>query len=260
MSTVSINGLLAPLVFRLTAASFVFQSAFAADNSSADPWKTTAQTGQVVIQAKFEFCDACRKGFARVMYSGKLGVIDSQARYVVEPIYDDVKDINDAVVPVHIGGKKGKWGILSVTDNRFTVNPSFDDIIGPLNGVYSLVSRAENTMTYVDRKGVKLDASAFKASRHDYNVTLGINKNKFGITNARGEYIGEPIFEQISGEFGVEHLVPACEKNCFPGQDGLWGFIDQLGVFRIRAQFGEAFTFSESLSGNIMQDCIAFAA
>ena len=151
MATVSVNGLLAPLVIGLTAASFVFQSAFADDISSADQWKTTAQTGQVVIQPKFEFCDAFRKGFARVMYSGKLGVIDSQARYVVEPIYDDVKDINDAVVPVHIGGEKGKWGILSVTDNRFTVNPSFDDVIGPLNGAYSLLTLAENTITYVDR-------------------------------------------------------------------------------------------------------------
>ena len=75
-----------------------------------------------------------------------------------------------------------------------------------------------------------------------------MNNYKFGIANANGEYIVEPIFEQISGEFGVEHLVPACEKNCFPGQDGLWGFIDQRGVFRIPAQFGYAFTFSEGLA------------
>jgi WG containing repeat len=230
------------LALAVSALSLSSNSAPANDTSSTKQWKTTRQTGQLVIPASFDFCWSFNDGRAAVLVDGKWGWIAKSGQFVIEPSYDQVDNFYNGVAPVHVGGENGKWGLINSSGN-FVVNPRFDSILGPINGIYSV---------FIEKKNYYIDSSGNISNgweKRRYNTPMpqfSESDGKYGFVDDDHNFVIPPRFDRTQGGFS-EGLAAVCKGQCAV-DEGPWGFIDTKGHVVIDFQFGSAYDFSDGLA------------
>ena len=206
-------------------------------------WKTTSQTGRIVIPTSFDQCLPFRKGVAAVSVANKWGFINRLGQFVIEPIYDGVSLFDDGVAVAGIGGENGKSGLISL-DGRFVVNPKFSKIIGPLDGVYAVWETDDGPSYYIDKYGHNAKAWGdlyFDGLRAVQNVD-----GKFGFEDREHNYKIKPQFEfAYPFEKGLAKVAKGGYGTKGPAR---WGFIDTNGTVVVYFQFDNVESFSEGLA------------
>lgn len=122
-------------------------------------WGYIDQKGQFVIKPRFAMADDFHDGLSAVAVgpseeNAKWGFIDKTGTVVIEPQFDEFRGFENGLAVVRVGGgfgdqqqsetinalnhttplKVGKWGVID-KQGRFVVNPRFDNIGTPQNGL-----------------------------------------------------------------------------------------------------------------------------
>lgn len=141
--------------------------------------------------------------------NGKWGFMDSEGNFLIEPVFEDVKDYRSGYAIVKKNGKWGVYGRKNVRDGfEFSVAPQYDRI------------------EYVEASDKKF-----------YIVEQ--NNPKQGFINRSGEIAVSASFDRCRSFTGGRIAVM---------RDGKWGFADSLGNMVVPFEFNDARPFSEGLA------------
>src|SRR5258706_200389 len=84
-------------------------------------WKTTDQTGRIVIPPQFDEAGSFSDGLAAVRIGARFGYIDKQGKIVIKPQFSSAGAFSDGLAVV---GIDDKWGYID-KQGKFVIKPQF---------------------------------------------------------------------------------------------------------------------------------------
>src|SRR6266699_982332 len=84
-------------------------------------WKTTDQTGRIVIPPQFDEAGSFSDGLAAVRIGARFGYIDKQGKIVINPQFSSAGSFSGGLAVV---GIDGKWGYID-KQGKFVIKPQF---------------------------------------------------------------------------------------------------------------------------------------
>ena len=134
------------------------------------------RNGNISIQAIYSGAtDFNDNGQAIVIYSEKRGIINLTGQYIIPPIYSDVGNISEGIIPINNGGS---WGFLNMKGEQI-VEPKYLDAKEFSDGVAA----------------VKFNTYGFFDDNGKFNTTV----NKYGFINNTGKIVINPVFDNVIG-------------------------------------------------------------
>lgn len=235
-----------------------------------EKWGLMNKKGKVIVEPKYDLIDDMYEGLAAVRVDGDWGYIDAKDKMVINPNFDSAGAFNEGVAPVSMGYKK--WGLIN-KKGEFVVMPQYESVSSVMEGLalvkkdgkygyinakgkvvidikydfatqfvngYAIVQEGENTF-YINKKG----KNKFKQNFSDANF---FSEGLALVTMKNGEsaYIdtsGKAILKYVTGGRFSDGLAPAYDTK----QDK-FGYINENGDFKIKAEFDRNGEFSEGLA------------
>lgn len=167
-------------------------------------------TGKLLIPHQFSFYYSSYNGFRNQVefaydweeYHGKgaekMGLLNLQGKWVVEPSFENARTFYSGVAPVMIDGK---WGLIDTT-GHWILEPSLDDINAFSEGLAA--AKSENLYGYIDRNGQWIITPKFEEVQFFRLGFTGVKKNdKWGFINRQGELVIDYQYEAV----GIFHNV-----------------------------------------------------
>lgn len=227
-----------------------------------------------------------------VQIDNKWGFIDTKGNWIVQPIYDEVKNFNDDLASVKINGK---WGFIDRKGN-IAIEPTFEVADYFNEGLASI--KIDGKYGSIDKKGHLVIQPIFRAGLHFQNGFALINEHykikdattgteeyvlKWGFIDKKGTVIVSPSLAGLSyfnedlasvkinekwgfintkGEIVIQSLFDK-EAHFYEGLasvelNGKHGFIDKKGNWAIQPIFESASKFNEGLARVEMNDKYGF--
>ncbi len=194
----------------------------------------------------------------------KWGCINNQGKIVIDPIYDDIKDMQNGIAAANY---QGRWGYIDslgtkLIDFKYKQAYSF-------TGNQTFVQDFQNNWLLIDQEGLILDSLTYTSyeSYHEGHAVVGKQGLK-GIINATGKLIVPITYQSIkqgnegifvgkkNGFYGLSHIsgksiLPHEYQNIYlPVNDDIfrlkkddhYGFCDKKGQIK-NGSFSKAFDF-----------------
>lgn len=214
------------------------------DHSSPGLWRVEQDSqmglidsrGKFVIEPQFQTISVFdRRDISWVTSGGKTGFIDRKGSYVIPPQFDEtalvMKPDGDFVffvkglMPARTGDK---WGLID-EQGAWRINPRFDGA-GPLaeNGLFPVAVDVQEQVVETDYFG--------------FERTTTRTRRSWGYANTAGAIAVTAKFEE-AGRFAANGLARV-------KVDGLWGYVDASGTFRVKPSFVNAFDFEDVSGGS----------
>lgn len=156
-----------------------------------DKWGFKNESGQLVVEAKYDGVGSPKGGFTPVLKGDKWGFINSDGKEVVAPIYDGVSNFRDGIAPVVKGGI---WGMINTSgvevvqfkyqelyyfDNQGNANAKFGGKWGKINKQGSIVApflydksdvetKATPTISKLTVNKEAIDLNVYTIDGHNY--------------------------------------------------------------------------------------------
>lgn len=147
-------------------------------------------------------------GYAVVQRNFLYGVVDTNYKITVQPIYKSLGNINEGTMP-----------FLDSTTNLFGIIDVHGNIIAP--AIYTRTTSFSNNRAAV----------------------LPTDDNKWGFINRAGKMVINPQYSQINLYEGLAHIQPFSEGLANVNKNQLWGYIDTTGKLLIPFQYTYADAF-----------------
>jgi uncharacterized protein (TIGR02145 family) len=202
--------------------------------------------GNWVIQPMFQSVREFHEGLAVAQINGKWGFIDTKGNWVIQPNFQWVDDFNEGLAGAEINDKfgfidtKGNW----VIQPMFEWASAFHEGLAParINGKYG----------FIDSKGNWVIQPMFEwAYEFHEGLASARIKDKYGFIDTKGNWVIQPIFERLSWG-GFHEGLAVAEIN------GKYGFIDTKGNWVIQPIFQTAWDFNEGLAAVEINDKFGF--
>jgi len=218
-------------------------------------------SGDIVIDPRFEWADRFSEGLAPAKIDGEFGYIDMSGTFVIEPRFEEAYPFSDGLARVM--DEDGKYGYIDHS-GEYAIEPKFDMArdfseglaragTGPRSvetprgfinsdGEYVIPPELEGIDTSGDGADF-FEGKALFAQKEwtgDYLVDI-----KCGFIDKAGTIVIEPMYAY------ADHF---SEGLAAVQIDGKWGYIDSAGNIIIEPQFDNAGTFSEGLASVKLED------
>lgn len=186
----------------------------------------------------------------------KVGVIDSEGRYIIGPQYDNVFILENGLFEVQLTdviyestdeiGMTWERGIID-KDGNFILPIEFFEIQRGDDGIYAVQRYGD--AYHVDKDGKPLYNQRFShvSVFNEYGVAVARTKDDtYGLIDKSGNYIAEPVYDYIInwGSFGT-YVVK---------KDGKYGFINYKNEKITDIVFEDAQIFSENGLAIVVKD------
>lgn len=199
--------------------------------------------GDFVIEPKFDDAKDFYEGLAPVKIDRKWGYIDKTGEFVIQPQFDRADIFSSGVAAVRVDGK---WGVIDKT-GTFTIQPSLENPIRFVDGLAVMKSEDTGKVGYIDITGkfviepVYTYAQGYFSDGYAY-VSKDSDFKIQGFVDKMGIFAETPISGRAIGALFSENLVPVYKE------DGRGGYIDTTWKFVIEPIFSMVDNFSEGLA------------
>ncbi len=222
------------------------------------------ERGEKVIAAQFDVADDFENGRAIVQVQNKYGVIDVLGKFIIEPKYDFIFDLEDGFF--QIKNEDGTTGVIDQNGQQI-LQPIFQDVFhiqkkffnvekDGLNGCYDLTGKqiypttASNGIYFTNGRTIVEENRKFglvnDAGKTLLPVTYDsigfffkgfatIKQNRqYGLIDTLGKIVIAPRFDELR---------PLVNGYAVFAEKGKFGYVDQAGEIVIEARFEEAAVF-----------------
>jgi len=204
---------------------------------------------------------------ASFSYDGKMGIIDSLGKVIIEAKYDFILNVfEDDGFQYHMAVLNKKDIVLNANGD-IIIPPIFDDITPSINGFFKV--KKNGRYTFIDTMGLQM-SSWFKDTKYFRSKLAPVKvKNKWGFINTLGELYIKPKYSKVTvfsetgqaavktnGKWGFidvnNQLVIPCvydkvrffwNELCAVKKNGKWGFINTNGQTIIPFNYEDALYF-----------------
>ena len=218
------------------------------------------QTGNFVIEPKFEMADSFSEGLACVSTgNGKYGYIDKTGRFVIAPRFKNGEIFSEGLARVE---NEDGFGFIDKT-GRIVIEPfKWYNYSGTSHFEDGLarIFNYENKYGFIDKSGRVVIEPQFASASHfcDGRSFVSFDKKQIGLIDKTGKFIVEPKFKAITGiSYRFSEGIAAIVMGPIGiGYDGVtrphpndkFGYIDKTGKYVIKPNFEYASNFSEGLA------------
>lgn len=208
--------------------------------------------GDFVIEPKFDDAKDFYEGLAPAKLDGKWGYIDKTGEFVIHPQFDRADIFSSGVAAVEVDDK---WGYIDKT-GEFIILPSQDKPTRFVEGLASFVSEENGKVGYKDTTGnFVIEPEYDYVDRYFVEGYAFVSKDISDIFSSRGFIDREGNFTSMEVEslgwtaWFSEGLYPICKEG-----NELWGYIDNTGEYIIEPKFSKCSVFSEGFADVIFPD------
>jgi hypothetical protein len=192
------------------------------------------QTGEWVIEPKFEGAQDFAEGVASVSFNGKWGYIDPTGQFVIEPQFDYADNFSEGLAAVV---QEGKWGFIDST-GQFAVEPQYDGASRFSEGL--AVAYVAGQGGFINPSGGVVIPFQFQAASNFSEGLAAVSPTgKWGYVDPSGKMVVEAQYD-FANDFS--------EGLAAVTQGSQSGYIDPTGQVVIPVQFNYASNFSEGLA------------
>ena len=203
-------------------------------------WGYVNKSGRVVIEPIFQNAEFFHGNLARVRIDRKWGVIDKTGRFVIAPQYEEIGHFRDGLACVRVQ-KNGKTGFINEAGKIIVPIENDPVVLSEFKNGVAIILKNDKRL-FIDKNGNYITEDQFcDAAQCSYRKTpRPMQKDKkWGLVNAKNEFILQPQFDHIYNEKDGLFLVKKEER---------YGFIDKKGNVVIDLQFEDAYSFNEGLA------------
>lgn len=150
-------------------------------------------SGKIVINYQFDAASKFKNEKAVVTLKDKVGVIDKNGRYLINPQYSDIYIDGD----LFMVEQDKKWGWCD-KDGKILINPQFEQAF-PFNEEDLAAVKSGTTWGYINKEGkIAINPQFDSAFPFNNNLSLVSSSDKFGFINSEGKYLINPQFDNVS--------------------------------------------------------------
>ena len=189
--------------------------------------------GVLVLPAEFEAIASFSNGKGWVKKMGLWGLADVKGRMLIQPSFEDVKEVNTFNGNVTWVKKAGLWGLVSKENGRFLVQNQYDDI-SSISDSAGIGRKAGNQDLVYYGDGRVIISGMRQVSRISTNIFLYQSaEGKFGTFNPLAYILLRPVWD------GIEYNLPLLKVK----RDNVFGLLSVRGETVLEPQFDEIQNF-----------------
>ncbi|MGB0523610.1 MAG: WG repeat-containing protein [Flammeovirgaceae bacterium] len=170
----------------------------------AGKWGAINESGKMIIKPQYDFIGEFKEvqfasnqksQWATFRKAGNVGIIDQQAKVILETDYQQVKIFQNMTAAVW---KNGQCGLMDET-GKLVVAPEYDNIDQLTAHLYKMVFKQKIGIS--DRKGNVLHAAVFdrvEAFQNGFDITLVEQGAKFGVLDRSGKLLLPTEYDKIA--------------------------------------------------------------
>lgn len=158
-------------------------------------WGFIDTKGSLVINHQFKGGAATfSNGLAMVSDGKKIGYVDKQGKYVINPQFDQAGEFKNGMAPF----RQGDMGGYIDKEGKIIINPQFNGV-QPFSGSLAAVSSSDGKYGYIDKDGKYVINPQFeRASDFFGNVAFVRSADKWGLIDNKGKYLVNPQFDALN--------------------------------------------------------------
>jgi hypothetical protein len=187
-------------------------------------------TGNIIIQAKYDYTYSFSEGLATVRLNGKDGFIDKTEKIVIPLKYDNAHSFSEGLAAVKLNDK---WGYIDKT-GKIVIPLNYEDAYSFSEGLAAV--KLNDKWGFIDKTGKIVIPLKYEDA---YSFSEGLAKvqltGKWGFID-KTEKIVIPLKYDYASWFG-EGLAPVKLND-------KWGFIDKTGKEVIPLKYNIVWSFS----------------
>lgn len=159
-------------------------------------WGYIDKAGKMTIKYQFDNAREFHDGKAVVASGGKLGVIDENGNYIINPQFSSmIVDGNNYVIE-----QNGKWGWCDKAGS-IIIKPQFDDA-NPFLGNDLASIKLGNKYGYINNVGmIEINPQFQLALTFNSGIALVVSDNKVGFIDGKGKFIINQQFDTIGEDY-----------------------------------------------------------
>ncbi|MGB0430789.1 MAG: WG repeat-containing protein, partial [Bacteroidia bacterium] len=183
-------------------------------------WGVLDNSGNIVIEPKFEFIEPFYKGKAIAKYNGKWGVINKDGEFIIKPQFYNIERIerNDQVF-FHVYKPRPRFGIIDST-GKTIVYPEYKGAKNFVNGLLAI--KTKSGWTFIDTNLIPIHDAVFEEVKNFKNQRAAVKKgNKWGFLSTSGTLVIPCIYQDVHNFSG---------NKTWAKTRGKWIIIDKNGL------------------------------
>ena len=187
--------------------------------------------GRIIVKIETE-----KEG--RNLYTSlKCGVIGSDGKWIIEPVFDEIKDFNDGYAIVKV---EDKYGVIN-DKGDFVIEAAYDEIKHGID-FYILVKNKKEGIGDPKRKFLIPPKYNSVRQKFSSNGLIEIEKrNKYGLINTDGKEIIKPNFDYIDSDFNKNGYIRVKIEDKY-------GWVNKKGSFLTDQLYEESHDFKEDIA------------
>lgn len=182
--------------------------------------------------------------------NSRAGILDKNFNYVVQPIYNHLKDFvatNGLIAFQYSSGEK--YGFIDVKTGKVAIQPQYDNVSYPFHGDYAVVRQnykcgiinkaGEYTVQPVYNSIWPLGKDLFVCEKET------LTYDRLGIMDGKGNIIVNEIYSNIQSGYTDYGYIPLGNLIAVRNNNDKYGYIDLNGKEIIPFQYDYAYPFVE---------------
>jgi len=200
-------------------------------------WGTLDAKGSSIIPFQYQYIGDFAYGKAKAKSQNTFGVIDTQGNWLVEPIFDDTRIINDSLCVYFTNGRSG-----IINTHRKEMRLAVDSL-GVMNNGFILAKNLGKYGLYNQKayQIIPIQYDFLSSFGADSMITVRVS-DKEGLINTKGKVVLPPSSQFKELQVMQEERAGVKIKNKY-------GFIDKEGRLRIANRYEGITPFSEGMAG-----------
>lgn len=196
------------------------------------------KTGKIIVPFKYssiKYEEHGANSYYSIGLNGKTGVMSLAFKEIIAPVYRFLFPEFEEGCDFFYASKDGiKEGWVDRTGKIILPLIHIDGLVCPDKEGLSRAKTTDSIYVFVNKKGQNVFNKKFRDAGHFRNGFAFVNeKNKYGMINATGAYVVQPVYDDIydiSNEMDKRQMYAA-------KKDGKWGFLDYAGKMVIPPQY-----------------------
>jgi tetratricopeptide (TPR) repeat protein len=213
-------------------------------------WGFIDTKGNWILKPTFSEVGGFNIGIAVAVLNEQMGLINFKGDWIVAPKFETLQNFKNGFAAVKVGSK---WGFIDKTGNE-VIPPKFDFVMEGFEGGLATCALNSNSLPCTNVKVFKEDYGYDKKyvvveSSLVENFALNSGdflrpKLKFGLINIAGDWVVDPVYDNIQPLEGGMRMV------CL---DGKYGYLDATGKRIVEPKYADAKQFSDGVALVSMQ-------